>query len=671
MLNKSEAESFASASAGIVSNPFPAHVGGSYISGPTRSPIRGGEWAEYTVSNVSGSTRVFTPFFRYASVANAVAHIEVNGVKQSGSISLPATGGAAVWKTLAGSDLMLVAGANTVRVFFDVGGCYLDWIEYRLERPTTPVTDDAVVTFDSVPFDVEANVPSVNSITMHNIGQSTWTAASGQYGLASDSEFGTPTWYPIATDVPPGGNYTFTFTSPVPSLAVKLFHTRWQMKKQGTGYFGTPVVRPQKTTDFTRTYESSRLVSDDIPIMMGAGESRMLTITLRNLGTSTWTGSAGGDIYALVRSDSVFGTPGSGSNLNSGERIAPGGQRTFYVYVTAPLQQGAYTLRLRMSHSSGGAFGPFIARQIEVVQDATPPTISSVTDDGVYTQSTTSLHATWSASSDPESGVVEYQYAIGTSPTDPGSGYTFGWTSTGTTRSATQNTLSLANGVTYYFYVMAKNSVGTWSAAGASNGITVVRTVSDISQLKAMGAGGGFILPTKAVTAAVTGQFFLEEPNRSGGLKLNWTGTVPDTSKLTTVAGIYRGVVANEPTADALTVSAGSTGSVTAVGVNNRSIGWQGAGIPPYTGIDTRCILVKTWGKVTYRGDTYFLIDDGTGVADYKASTGKPGIKVVLPTGASMPVLDKVLAVTGLCRASADGTRWIMPRLAGDIISLN
>ncbi|MHB9036778.1 MAG: hypothetical protein ACYC64_08930 [Armatimonadota bacterium] len=679
LLNKTEMERYASASSGVTTFAFPAHVGGSYISGPSKSPIWGGQWVEYTLNNLSGSSRKFTPFVRYSSVASASIHIEVNGVNQTGSIALASTGGAAVWKTLAGADVVLAAGAdvvlaagaNTVRVVFDMGGCYLDWIEYRLERPTTSAVDDAVAAFDSVPFDVEANVPIANSITMRNTGTSTWVSAGGQYGLASDSEFGTATWYPITSDVPPGGSYTFAFTEASPSLAVNFFHTRWQMKKQGTGYFGTPVVHPQKTTDFTKTYGSSRLVADDIPVMMGAGEGRMLAITLRNLGTTTWTGSNSGDTYALVRSDGVFGTPGSGSNLNASELIAPGGQRTFYVYVTAPLQQGVYTLRLRMSHVSGGAFGPFIARQIEVVQDATPPTNITVTDDGVYTKVSTSLHATWSTSSDPESGVAEYQYAIGTTPTDPVSGYVVGWTSTGTTRSVTNTGLSLTSGITYYFYVAAKNSAGMWSNLGVSNGIVVVQDVSQVSDLKTLGVGAGFALTGKVVAGVASGLVFVEEPNRTCGIKVNWTGAAPNSTKLVTVSGIYRGIIDNEPTADALAISSGASGSASAVGMSNRSIGWQGAGTPAYAGVDTRCLLVKAWGKVTYTDSSFFLVDDGTGVADYEALTGKKGIKVTLPTGATAPLVGKVVAVTGVSRASADGSRWIMPRFSLDIQAVN
>ena len=101
----------------------------------------------------------------------------------------------------------------------------------------------------------------------------------------------------------------------------------------------------------------------------------------------------------------------------------------------------------------------------KVVIPATPV----VTDDGAYTFSATSLHATWT-SADPPSYILQYEYAIGTSPTDPGSGYLVNWTPTGNAY-ATQP-LSLVPGTTYYFYVKAQVLGGSWTGVGVSDGIT-------------------------------------------------------------------------------------------------------------------------------------------------------------------------------------------------------
>jgi Leucine-rich repeat (LRR) protein len=101
--------------------------------------------------------------------------------------------------------------------------------------------------------------------------------------------------------------------------------------------------------------------------------------------------------------------------------------------------------------------------------DTTPPTTPVVTDSGVVTSSTSQLHATWT-SSDPESGIAEYQYAIGTAA---GETDVIGWTSVGTDTQVTKTGLNLTPGTTYYFSVKAKNGAGLWSDVGVSDGIRV------------------------------------------------------------------------------------------------------------------------------------------------------------------------------------------------------
>lgn len=106
--------------------------------------------------------------------------------------------------------------------------------------------------------------------------------------------------------------------------------------------------------------------------------------------------------------------------------------------------------------------------------DSTPPSTPIVIDDGEVTGSTSTLHARWSAQ-DPESGIIEYQYRIGTTP---GGGQVIDWTSIGTDQEVTRTGMHLTNGVTYYFTVKAKNGGDVWSSPGSSDGITV-----DISQV--------------------------------------------------------------------------------------------------------------------------------------------------------------------------------------------
>ncbi|MFH0889571.1 MAG: fibronectin type III domain-containing protein, partial [Candidatus Aenigmatarchaeota archaeon] len=102
--------------------------------------------------------------------------------------------------------------------------------------------------------------------------------------------------------------------------------------------------------------------------------------------------------------------------------------------------------------------------------DASKPTTPTVSDSGVWTATTNSLFASWSASSDPESGISEYQISVGTTAggTDVKS-----YTSVGTVLFTTVTGLNLLDSVKYYINVRAKNNAGLFSDPGSSDGITV------------------------------------------------------------------------------------------------------------------------------------------------------------------------------------------------------
>jgi parallel beta-helix repeat protein len=101
--------------------------------------------------------------------------------------------------------------------------------------------------------------------------------------------------------------------------------------------------------------------------------------------------------------------------------------------------------------------------------DVTAPSAPAVADDGMFTGANHYLRASWDAT-DPESGIAEFQYAIGTSP---GTQDVVPWTTAFTSKSAFAAGLSLADGATYYWAVRARNGACLWSDTGVSDGITV------------------------------------------------------------------------------------------------------------------------------------------------------------------------------------------------------
>src|SRR3990167_11282764 len=108
--------------------------------------------------------------------------------------------------------------------------------------------------------------------------------------------------------------------------------------------------------------------------------------------------------------------------------------------------------------------------------DLTPPTTPVIIDDGAYTLNLAQLHALWNAD-DPETGLAECQYTIGTTP--QGSDVA-GWTIfLCLNNSLVHSGLSLSDGVTYYISVKAKNGAGLWSEMGRSKEIRALHLTGD------------------------------------------------------------------------------------------------------------------------------------------------------------------------------------------------
>jgi hypothetical protein len=142
-------------------------------------------------------------------------------------------------------------------------------------------------------------------------------------------------------------------------------------------------------------------------------------------------------------------------------------------------------------HFSNGAY-------TELAPDASPPSTPVVTDEGALTANRTQLAASW-VSQDPESGIREFQYAIGTLP---------GGTDVKSFESTTQNSivvtgLNLQPGTTYYFAVKAINTVGLVSNTSVSDGIQYdpeyqpqIKMIPSAPESSSQFTGLAFLAPT-------------------------------------------------------------------------------------------------------------------------------------------------------------------------------
>jgi spore germination protein YaaH/PKD repeat protein len=108
----------------------------------------------------------------------------------------------------------------------------------------------------------------------------------------------------------------------------------------------------------------------------------------------------------------------------------------------------------------------------EIDVDWTAPTGLSQVNDGLSSDIqvfnvSTEISANWNTAVDPHSGVVGYEYAVGTSALATN---VVNWTSNGLNTSCTAAGLSLTYGTTYFVSVRALNAAGLWSNLVSSDG---------------------------------------------------------------------------------------------------------------------------------------------------------------------------------------------------------
>ena len=157
-----------------------------------------------------------------------------------------------------------------------------------------------------------------------------------------------------------------------------------------------------------------------------------------------------------------------------------------------------YFYRVRAKNGAG-LWGPWSVSSDGILVDQTAPSPVTVTDDGATTSSTTTLHATWTASSDDESGISLYRYLIRQDSTS--GAIIVKWTSVGLATEVTRTDLHLTDGTSYYIGVQAKNGAGLRSSTRYSDGILVRVDTEPPTGTISINAGAAYTtVPTVTLT---------------------------------------------------------------------------------------------------------------------------------------------------------------------------
>ncbi|MCW4468091.1 carbohydrate-binding protein [Flavobacterium sp. MFBS3-15] len=101
------------------------------------SHIVGGEWLLYTLTQQNQTA--YDIDIRYSGMGGAI-HLEDANGRISERINLPSTGSYTTWSTVTLTDVLLQAGENKVKVYFDAGSFNLNFVEFK--NPTTSAQAD-------------------------------------------------------------------------------------------------------------------------------------------------------------------------------------------------------------------------------------------------------------------------------------------------------------------------------------------------------------------------------------------------------------------------------------------------------------------------------------------------------------------------------------------------
>ncbi|MCL6628825.1 MAG: hypothetical protein K6U00_04400, partial [Armatimonadetes bacterium] len=204
-----------------------------------------------------------------------------------------------------------------------------------------------------------------------------------------------------------------------------------------------------------------------------------------------------------------------------------------------------------------------------------------------------------------------------------------------------------------------------------------------IPQAKSMANDQSVSLCGKVVTAAWDNVFYVEEPNRQTGLRVEKIGHGITTGVCADVSGIMRTNANDERYVEALDVFGYSSGLVDPIMITNRDIGGGDLNYNPGTGAGQRGVygsgglnnvglLITTYGKVTQKNIGYLYINDGSDLQD-GTKTGNEenlGVKVICdPTGFDVGDYVKVTGVSS-CFKTPTGriARQILTRSILDIV---
>jgi serine protease len=191
------------------------------------------------------------------------------------------------------------------------------------------------------------------TIVMKNVGDSGWFSDQGiKLGAEGDSMIWGSNRVPLTSGVQPNGQAVFTFNITAPSTP-GTYNFQWRMLQEGVQRFGD--ATPNVAVTVLAPSNQAQFISQSVKSVMTASEFSTVSITMKNVGNTTWTT---GSAYRLGSQNPQDNMAWGLNRVVLPSDVPPGATVTFTFDVIAPAKSGTYNLQWRMVQDGVEWFGP-------------------------------------------------------------------------------------------------------------------------------------------------------------------------------------------------------------------------------------------------------------------------------------------------------------------------
>lgn len=517
---------------------------------------------------------------------------------------------------------------------------FVDDVQVRTEQLTWPPKEWTPIFLQWTGY-VAGNIRVEAFAQAEGRGDPTGVAAFDGLSLDVSPPIDHPNWFP---------NWDFEDAGPVGSSDL------------GPGWFRTGTVTVEGAHPEWNNY--------DYAFAPTSGEKAAVTWTRGGVATGTVSGlkilTPGTYLLSLKMKFYLLDEYGAGDGTDINISLRVDGvevkSQSFAAYVDVP--QGQWnsidwqwpgrveqSVVLVMTMTSRGANNTLGIAAVDDVYlnafDTSVPTAPVVVDDGEFTPSRMQLHASWHAE-DPQTGIDNYQYSIGTSP---GATNITNWMDVGPGEGVTKAGLPLVEGQTYYFNVRARNYQGHYGPASSSDGITVTSAETfTIGESKLLPDGAFVRFTDKILSQRRDSEIWAQERDGSAGIKVDSSilhQAFPNSRQ--ELVGVMDTVDGQRVLRGADLTFSGQQQVAKAIHMNTRDLGGgplgeHTPGVANGRGANNVGLMVTVTGRVTHIGDGFYYLDDGAALQD---GSGHTGVRVEGPaTGIGVGDMVRVTGVS-------------------------